>query len=266
MEENKELVKNLEILYSMAEKYRPNNSVMHKNNLVMQYLRSESNYTGFEWDLFAGKIDREFVNNVKNSAEYSEKLLPKNIRIYINEYEMEIEITHLAATLNTINMYGVNTPFADIAGWAGDLISFITKIDSEQKKSGKKFEETELYTLLGGKDARKYDFDLEDFIQDIDAVSIGSKLKEVPINKAFEEYYNKKNRFELFAEKRLDISNKGAYASAYETAYEYTSQSNFLAMLLANMNGAAYNATEWGEKAAKTFASKIANMIELEAE
>ena len=207
-------------LYDYAETYLINAGRSHTtkecNMLVLNYLRSPD-YSGNLWTMTAGEIDYGFINYIDSFNDTT--LHPYNILIP-TEYG-NMGITHLAATLNSLqaNLLVVNSTVDDLSGWAGDLLQLgcvycgltdeETAVNTEDLYLMIACQDDALANKYLGKDgslhsATELGFSLEDWEQDIDAVSINKELnKEKKIYDAFYDYYT------IFYEERyINIVNE----------------------------------------------------------
>ncbi|WP_374989557.1 hypothetical protein Q5794_30160 (plasmid) [Priestia megaterium] len=128
--------------------------------------------------------------------------------LYDPKFKVPLDVPHLAASLNsTIFIWGTNGFIADLAGWAGDLLT--TAEDSVN--AGEQYSSTYEAALdfIGNKE--KGQFGLADLIADVDALNIGYILgnSTKQLNTAMKEYYSQgyKKRFTSFLNNRFSIPN-----------------------------------------------------------
>lgn len=267
----KDIYTKLKNLYELAVSYCTENSldkdVKEKNELVLQYLRSER-YKSDLWGTIAGDIDNEFVNYVYDRV--SSELHPDNVTIPKDGYG-EMPIPHLAATLNTrINQFPILTNEAnDLSGWAGDLIQLGGVIADNECT------EQEIYDLIGcnddelanrllGVSAIGTGYGLEDWELDIDAVALTREVHNgVPIYLAFEDYYTTKQykeRIDTFASSLgLVTSREYLIPQLTELAEEYTGLKKATAILFKNKFAPNYDEDKYSNILAAQFAKKIAD-------
>lgn len=120
----------------------------------------------------------------------------------LDNKENEIDFLHLLATLGAERYNGIIDP--NLAGWAGDLQSFIYNFKIETY--GQNFTETELsqksYEMFTGAIAVSNNkFTLNDLLADVDAKNINDTFSEdLKLSLTLKGYYTKqyKNRFTTF--------------------------------------------------------------------
>ena len=264
-ETNEEAISVLQTLYNLSSEYKPNYDTFQKNRLVLQYLRSIY-YNGFRWELTAGKIDDGFISFVESKPEYSEDVhSPKSIWLYVNEFNEKIGIQHLAASIEGIMVNGVNDSISDLAGWAGDLLTFIGELQKKHD-SGTDYSDDHISSLIGGKKdlAEWTQFDIEDFIQDIDAVCIAPLLATQPIYIAFKDHYRESHaRFHEFVYQRVTTSSLNSselFEALYNIIYQYTSKNEPLTEIFTTLFYSNFDAELWKDKIARIFAQKIVDL------
>ncbi len=273
----KNLYDKLEDLYNLANEYHENNSpnyyVKEKNELVLQYLRSEE-YNSDLWNTIAGNIDWDFVNYVYDRV--SSSLHPKNVTIYKDNYG-NMSIPHLAATVSVIvEKFPIFTDEAiALSGWAGDLIQLGGVIGDTNCT------EQDIYNLIGcnddefsqnllGKSAVETGFGFEDLEADIDAVCVSTEIcNGVSIHTAFKDYYTTEQY-----EKRIDkfLGSIGipttdrdlVISKLTEFAKEYTNLNKATAILFKDKFAINYNKDKYGDILAEQFAKKIADYGNIE--
>lgn len=282
-ERNSDLYEKLERLYNLATEYCENDnvtfdkSISRKNKLVLDYLRYSS-YGGVQWYPLAGAIETGWIDyvNAQLPEGYTSELYEKQTYIYDTQFNTAISVAHMAATIQTnINQYkniGNNkttSAIRDLAGWAGDLIQFVSEL--ETKYSNRNYTEDQIYDLIGSENIDS--FDLEDYIQDIDAVNLFEDLENEEIHKVFQEYYNEgyKNRFTKFINKRKEkgilpenvTTNSSTYDIMYALAYKYLTKDVewFLVDAFSILNRTPFTPDKWKEKASKAFARKISDAV-----
>lgn len=292
-ENNNNVISFLETIYNCANDFinsslnttRPTpltNNTITKNALVLQFLR-EPIYSGVAWASVVEGLDSIWISYAKERITTN----PLEQYIYINN-TTKIGLIHFAIVMesNLINRYVRNEsnftdPFVDLAGWAGDLLQFASTLDEkiaiEDRNS---FTVDKLIEEIGNM-STVYGFDLEDLIQDIDAVNIYHKLLTKSINDAFEEYYKSNeqklrfNQFYIELSNRNDLPNgitqtSSVYELLYAFAYQYLAKTTddiatcisstaFSTILYNN-----YDIDDWADKVANAFATKIAELVNLE--
>lgn len=213
-ERNSGMYEKLKKLYELAGEYckvyvTTNDSILNKNMMVLSYLR-HSNYSGV-WYSIAGMIDPTWISFVEQNIPegYTAKLYEEQSYIYDTKFNTAITLAHLAVTAET-NLYQhlyigkskTTSAIIDLAGWAGDLVQLVSEL--ENKYSDRDYNEDKIYELIGSENVDA--FDIEDFIQDIDAVNIAYELENKEIYKVFQEYYDNgyKKRFTKFVNTRKE--------------------------------------------------------------
>lgn len=267
----KDLYTKLKNLYDLATEYCNNNSknysVKEKNELVLQYLRSEE-YKGNLWSLIAGKIETDFVNYVYDRV--SSELHPKNVTIPKVGYG-EMPIPHLAATLNTrVNNFPILTNEAnDLSGWAGDLIQLGGVIANNECT------EQDIYDLIACNDnalannllnvsASETGYGLEDWELDIDAIGLTAEVHNgVEIHTAFKDYYTTdqyKNRMQTFAASLgMNYHREFLIPDLTTLAKRYTNLDTLTAQEFKKRYAENYNNDKYATILAEQFAKKIAD-------
>lgn len=175
------------------------NKESHK--LVAEFFR-EPSYSGIEWDIVAGKIDKEFVQYVKeNGGQRYDTII--DLETFIS-----FDVAHLFAAMDGVFYNGIPQPYeatlADGAGWMGDLIT--TLVDYKNHKG----EYDSAYTLaMDYIAATKVDgfYNLDDYIQDIDGWNLAYRtlnLGSDTLAYSVKQYYEKftLNRYNYFFETR----------------------------------------------------------------
>lgn len=274
----------LERLYNLATEYCENDlsfnrTILRKNKLVLGYLRYSS-YNSI-WYSLAGPVESAWKDYVDANVpeDFTKEMYEKQSYIYDNKFNTAITLAHLAVTAET-NIYQYNnngnnktsSAIRDLAGWAGDLIQFVSELENDY--SDRNYTEDELYDLIGSENVSG--FDLEDYIQDIDAVNLFAELANKEIYKVFQEYYDEgyKKRFTKFVQNRKESgilpedvdNNSSAYDIMYALAYKYLSKNAewFLSQIFTVIVDRPFTADVWKEKASKAFAKKISDEINKE--
>jgi len=179
------------------EVYALDSSYSNANRLTLAYLmRLNPDYTGTAW---------EFLSSYDNLVEVYPKLEEainigypsfRNPEIYTikDPFDgMEIEITHLAATLDaSVISNGAlwGKSIAGCVGWAGDLYQAAGKIT---KKHGDWFKDpNKMYAAIGSMSSdTEVGFSYLDLVQDVDAYNMFHDYSfERPIYEIFNDYYN----------------------------------------------------------------------------
>ncbi|WP_082824307.1 glycoside hydrolase domain-containing protein [Rossellomorea marisflavi] len=182
-------------IYDIAFAYSGGN-VIKANKLVCQYIRSNE-YYGSLWSIAAGSLDDEFLEIVNTQLNN-----PTINEVYDPKYKIDIEMPHLAATLNSILTYGsIDNPLAELSGWAGDLLQVAGgSMVADGYDSG--YEAA--FEQIGHLDKSVSTFSMADLIADVDAVNLGNMLIHIPepINLLLRNYFKEQYavRFSLFFE------------------------------------------------------------------
>lgn len=291
---NSGLYNKLDYVYNLAKNFSPNSTVAYWNYLVLYYF-SYPDYSNAAWRLLAGYVPGwiDYVNSRLPDNESDETYSPQTY-IYDRKLNYSIKIAHLAIVLESIlnnstvvfttyidstgNEIKVMAPsdseitfsnkqsvITDLCGWAGDLIQLLGNTDI---KVG--FEGT--YNSIGSEGGT---FDLEDLVQDIDAVNLFKELKNTPIKDVFYNYYENDNnyRFSNFIKNRVFIgslpsqvtANSSNYEIAKALAHQYVAKEGIIPGILVelfnflNYNG--YDSKAWDQIAPEAFAKRINNYI-----
>lgn len=183
-DENEAIYGMLEKLYSYAGDFDSNASLYEKNLLVLQYLRS-NDYNGTGWDIIAKPINYNWIAFVENKNDPE---INRNLKIKVSN-SLSIGLPHLAVVMET-NLLKHNdtgivndliTPATDLAGWAGDLVSFAASFYDDRTthvlNSSILFSES-------------YGCSLEDIYQDLDGFGMYYLLNFMKISLAFKIYYH----------------------------------------------------------------------------
>lgn len=272
----------LERLYNLATEYCNNDnvnldrSILRRNKLVLGYLRYSS--YGSVWYSLAGVVESGWKDYVDNNLPegFTKELYEKQSYIYDTKFNTAITLAHLAVTAETnINQYinvGNNTTTSairDLAGWAGDLIQFVSELETVY--SDRNYTEDQLYDLIGSENVDA--FDIEDYIQDIDAVNLFYELKDKEIHRVFQEYYDGgcNTRFTKFIQNRKEKGvlpegvtiNSSTYDIMYALAYKYLSKNAewFLSQIFTVVVETPFTADKWKEKASRAIARKISDAV-----
>lgn len=260
---NLEPVEILHKLYDWACEYKPNYSILEKNKLVLQYLRSV-NYADWKFNILIGSVDNNFVEFVKGQPNYDDsKHNPTKIFIKIKEFDYTIGVEHLSAVIEAILNRELNTTFSDLGGWAGDLLTFIGKIQEKEDSTHIYFSDDEIYNYLGGRNAGEYSFNLEDLLQDVEAVNIYPVLESIPIYKVYEGNGNNFARFDNFIHAiapSINGDDNTLYNNLYQAAYHYTSKENILSEALTQLFYTPFDANRWQERMARIFAKRLLDL------
>lgn len=235
-------------IYTIALNYS-GNDVTQANKLVCQYLRRER-FDGFLWDMTAGSIDTDFINEVNEQLKN-----PYIYEIYDPKYKIPIDVPHLAATLNSVLHYGTgNQAVVDFAGWAGDLIDAAGGAATIEGYNSAY--DAALY-LIGNPNEGVSKFSLTDFIADVDAFNIGNMLINIPqpINDLLRYYFEDryKVRFSLYFENRF--SGDPNIVQAQSTYLLTSNELGIFEMrsLFKNAFNTPYYTEEQGKEVAKAF-------------
>ena len=195
---------NLTNIYDIALEYT-NRDYRKSNLLTLQYIRRHrygdrddwgigTDVSNIKWDIVAGVIDEQFCNLVDSKLS--------NLNLDFSDSPMNLEIfhdfPHLAATLNAL-LYPVGSDelknldeIVDAyAGWAGDAVSFATAVsDAVNNGITTDYEQWAINKICRNNNP-KTNFDVQDYIDDIDAYNlyymINIKGKNLP--DAFYDYY-----------------------------------------------------------------------------
>lgn len=273
---NQQIITFLKKVYDLASEYYGNNSTVRKNNLLsIQYILNYT-YKDKQWELLVG-LD-------KTGIEYIEKNIGeeyRNLEIYIQEYNIKIDMQHLAGAIcnvlnNRTGIGNIDAELADLTGWAGDLLTFAEAFQKAYDNNEYAFAtEDAISQLIGGNN--NLTFAQQDFIQDIDAWKLYKSLRENRIDIVFNSYYNTTNIIERcngFIKNRINYGylpsnvseSDSQYTKVYKLAKKYLEKdcssneivtSVFKILALENPN----LRTEIIENVAKGFAKKVTTML-----
>ncbi|MFD4025121.1 glycoside hydrolase domain-containing protein [Streptomyces sp. NPDC058576] len=191
-------------LYATAQEYKAANSTNRSaSQLVMEFVRHED-YGGYNWGYLIGPYDRDWVAY----AERKGHKVKEEFVDPVSGYEMGPE--HLLATANGHLLYAqpanaksVNA--GDIAGWAGDLMTFYAnwRNDEQQYASGKAYCDAKL-----AKPGISSSFSFKDLLEDADGYLIARACADgTPINQFVRAYYGDggghRTRFTQYFNKRF---------------------------------------------------------------
>lgn len=274
-------------------------TVFGANQIVLSYLR-QRHYGGNAWTLVAGVIEEGFnAFLAENHSNELELLEPNNIFIVDPFLNMEIEVSHFAATLGALIFYVavIDTPldkYVDaFAGWAGDLLQVggvigeslelggendIKDLDKLYKCFG--YVEGELnsfqflYKNEAGEIKTRTDsgFSYVDLVQDLDAYNISHlySLNTMPIHHVLDSYYNIKksvnHRYSIFEQQLVNEFNETTILDvAQKFSCLETLPAKALNLFFQKMFGSFNNAL-YGENVAKAFSEKLAYFKSVEPE
>lgn len=281
----------LQKIYDIAEQYCQENNLSYdipnKNLLVLQYLRCDD-YAGAQWDIIAESLDQNWISYIKKKIDNNEKY---GIYIYTKNHDASYKmgLIHWAITTET-NMTKYNsslfgndacTAIKDLAGWAGDLMTFTGALHSDYVKNGTPKTREEIKQLLGKPNEGKFTFPYEDLVQDIDAVNIYPYLFTKNIVQAVKEYYDNNantNRYTKFLANLLTTSgfptgtnsNSSEFDILYAMAYKYldmndeTVQGIYSRLFSLLIDGANFNKETWRIPVSTAWADKISYFIDSE--
>ncbi len=198
-----EYVNGLDKLCDIAVEYMPND-FYNSQLLVLQTIRKDY-YNGGFWSKTSGAINENFISYLKGNYPkvYNAFIgLGEEKRIYINDTVSNgsVDFAHWAATINAyyydteINidkipdgynyiLNGMADMYIDnFAGWLGDYLSMLFKLDDESIKNKDKVRNN-----IGTNDY----FNIKDVLADFDALNIyyQNKYMNSTISDAFNKYY-----------------------------------------------------------------------------
>lgn len=185
-------------MFDLAMEYTQGNEA-RSNELVLQYIRKGkygnstllgedrgSDSSNFRWGVVDGIIDQDYCDLV------DEKVFGKNFNFLDDVTGEYHDLAHWAAVLNahlhTIideNLVGFEALIDAYAGFGGDVISFSNEFEGHSERNLQWAKdnicESDVDTL----------FDLQDYIDDIDAVNIANIMYSSNLNlpEAFNSYY-----------------------------------------------------------------------------
>jgi hypothetical protein len=163
-----EFVRYVGRLFALARGYQAETD---HDALVLQFLRHRE-YASIQWRALVGGIDNDFVRVVNESGieqieSFRDPLFP-----------VAIKVSHLAASCTGVYQYGrpegTSINRGDIAGWAGDWITFYGDWRREHSRfaSGHDFARAKLMRA-----DLASSFQLTDLLEDADAYILGMQLR-----------------------------------------------------------------------------------------
>ncbi|MBE5912885.1 MAG: DUF1906 domain-containing protein [Pseudobutyrivibrio ruminis] len=261
-------------LWNYAEKYLQSagkeTSIKDINVFILQYLRGH--YEGTGWDILGGTKDKNFemAVNAKNLgiADTSKEILVSSFDFFDSNTAQNIEIEHLAATLNaciynTLILAKADNKIDAYAGWAGDLHQMAAAVESNKDSDvDATFSLEALKRKIAANDD-KYGFSKMDLLQDVDAFNMAKLYdwKNNKIHDIFNDYYNLSdnsyNRYSLFKREMLSAFGKKTikdialpFANGEYKLYTDYFESNF-----------GKYPYEYGEVIAEAFDSRIEDLV-----
>lgn len=275
-EKNNPVFQMIERLYAyageyVAQKQSRTATNREKNLLVLQYLRYEKygkDVTDkIAWSTVCEKIDEKFIKYVDQK---NDNTIDRTKKIYLKN-NMSIELSHLAVTLETNVVKKseesiTNGAFSDLAGWAGDLITFAKALFDNQDAMNWSVDMYRIYLFNAKYD---YSFDVEDLYQDMDAINMSTYLDIFDIGTIFRMYYDidrsrmAERRFSLFLTGRITNGLLPAECSEVTTTEQklYRLAKKYLVRDFNSINGTLSTAFSFMFKATydnNIFAPKVA--------
>lgn len=276
---NEEVYNFLDSVYNAAVQYcnqgASENTIENRNLLVLDFLRAIQ-YTGIAWDNITRALDTDWLTfalrelNMQSSDIY-------NYYIYTNE-NTKRGLVHLSVTIEALMIWSnkvgtssvVSTSVGDLAGWAGDLLQMIGKLNNKYHTPSNI---NDISDYIGQVSGESMGFQLEDFLQDIDAVNIFNNLYTTKISDVFRNYYNSySNVYNNFLTNRLaihSVSGSSTYDKLYNLAYQYIikTDSNIqsvLSTMFDSINKLNFEPSTWAAPVATAFAEKMSSLINSE--
>lgn len=164
--------KQMDAVFQHAMDYSSNN-VYKSNQLVMQYYRHR-NYDGILWDASANPVDDQFVAYV--NAKIPDFTLEV---LYDLATKTKMDVRHLMATANSYTVLVDNSVVAELAGWAGDLITAAGDAHGAVQH-GVYPDVYTAATRIIGSDVNDSTFDRDDLFADMEAVYLANRLNTNP--------------------------------------------------------------------------------------
>lgn len=177
----------------------------------------------------------------------------------------------LAASTAVIGFSGLDTQITDLCGWAGDLIQLMGNYTSN--KTGQEL----INSIKNSIGSEGGEFDLEDFIQDIDAVNLFRDLKNKKISLVLKEYYESDNnkRMSKFIENRkfigflpLSVTETSSDKDILKAlAHRYIGKDGILAGVMVNLftfftEYGKLDSNKWKEPTSEAWSTKIIELIQ----
>lgn len=187
-------------------------------------------------------------------------------------------LVHLSVTIEALMIWSnkvgtssvVSTSVGDLAGWAGDLLQMIGKLNNKYHTPSNI---NDISDYIGQVSGESMGFQLEDFLQDIDAINIFNNLYTTKISDVFRNYYNSySNVYNNFLTNRLaihSVSGSSTYDKLYNLAYQYIikTDSNIqsvLSTMFDSINKLNFEPSTWAAPVATVFAEKMSSLISSE--
>ncbi|MHB9095188.1 MAG: RHS repeat-associated core domain-containing protein [Eubacteriales bacterium] len=187
-----EIFSNLDALSTLAGMYTNDKTLA--NQLVFQFIRHNT-YSGGLWNDVAGTIDKKFIEYVSKVNPELDKFFSGTVFFY-EPSGGQVDFIHFAAVINALlydssslksNIVG-EANVDNLAGWAGDLQTFIVDVQKATKNSD---DYTTVYnsaSKLMGKSGTK--FSLPDLLADVDAFNVYNDLGSSSISSTLRNYYS----------------------------------------------------------------------------
>lgn len=295
---NAKLYEKLDTIYELAKQFRPDGTIALWNYLVNKYFM-HIDYNEPSWNVLTGLFP-EWIKYVNKNINENDDFCNQTY-IYDRNYNYSIKYSHLASVLSSlmynstevwkpyimgdgvtevkvlsdetdsINFSGVETEITDLCGWAGDLIQLMGKYTSD--KTGQELINS-IKNSIGSEGGK---FDLEDFIQDIDAVNLFKNLKSKKISLALKEYYESDNnrRMYKFIENRkfigflpISVTESSSDKDILKAlAYRYIGKDGILDGVMVNLftiitEYDTLDSNRWKEPTSEAWATKIIELVQ----
>ncbi|QLG38567.1 DUF1906 domain-containing protein [Paenibacillus sp. E222] len=170
--QNELFFEQLDKIFDLAMEYSSNN-VYRSNQLVLQFYRHR-NYDGILWDLTANPIDEKFIDFVKSKIADSQLEV-----MYDLDSKIVMDVPHMIATTHGYTVLVDNSIVAELAGWAGDLITAAGDVNGGVQRN-KYASPYEAAINIIGSSVNDSTFDFDDLLADVDAVYLANQLNNNP--------------------------------------------------------------------------------------
>lgn len=277
---NDEVYTLLDNVYNIATQYcnqgNSENTIENKNLLVLDFLRAIQ-YSSTAWNNITRELDTNWLTFALSALNMQSGTDIYNYYIYTNE-NTKRGLVHLSVTIEALMIWSnkvgtssiISASVGDLAGWAGDLLQMIGRLSDEYNSPSNI---NDISDYIGQVSGKSMGFNLEDFLQDIDAINIFNSLYSTKISDVFRNYYNSySNVYNNFLTNRLSInsiSGSTTYDKLYNLAYQYIIKTddniqNILSTMFDSLFDLDFDPSVWANPVATAFAEKMSTLINSE--
>lgn len=209
-----EFIKYIKKIYDLALKYEATNhdANTRANIRVMEWLR-HIEYNSFKFQMLVTDVDDGWISSVKRTVSRGDMI------DYVSDplYPVNIKVSHFGYSMNGVMHSGVEHDVkyfnhGDVAGWAGDWMTFYGDWRRDNIMPGSKYCHDTL-----ARPGETSHFKLRDMIEDVDAFNIASALLANPtrtivqeVDDLFKPGGGCKTRFSRFFKARFSDSAQTA--------------------------------------------------------